>query len=113
MTPTKAALNAFNSWAEWLDDGGSNNYALYEHAETIRHALTANTWRDLPNGWHISWLGLEDGKFTCQITRHDSDLDYRSDISFVSCREYTMQEAYNAAIDTVLNEYNKPEQPSC
>lgn len=60
----------------------------------------------IPNGWHIAWLGMDDGMYTCQLRRHD-DLDYKSDISFVSRRAYTMDGAYEEAVDVILKEYGE------
>jgi len=81
------------------------------HAASLREPLGNEGWRPIPNGWHISWFGMDDGKYTCQIKRHDDDLDYISDISFSSSRGYTMLEAYTAALKPILDAYTLPAPP--
>ncbi len=59
----------------------------------------------IPSGWHVSWLGRDDGSWLCQIQRHDNDLDYISDITFVSRKGGTMVEAINESVSVILKEY--------
>lgn len=40
---------------------------------------------EIPNGWHVSWMGYDNGKFLCQITRHDVDENTpENEITFIS-----------------------------
>ncbi len=85
-------------------------YYKYIRAALKRSDLAPTSqWRDLPKGWHVSWMGEDDGAFLCQIKRHDDDLDYLGDISFVSTKSLkSLRESYNEAVDIILKEYAPP-----
>ncbi len=83
---------------------------IYGGTKYRRDDLAApSQWRDMPKSWHVSWMGEDDGAFLCQIKRHDDDLGYLGDITFVSRKSLvSIQQAYNFAVDEVLKEYDVP-----